>query len=235
MAKKPGIFNDETNDESDVAFIETLANEIDKGSVNIFGNSNDNNESKNDNNPLNSLDEQKIDDAMLTFKTEYSEIEYTLDYKSAMVSQLVKAITHGDKNARQFIIPKVDVISLGIIIDYLKFHKGNADFVVNAPIKDVSDTKGFILNEYDIKLFNDLSVDDVFSVLLGADYMDIRSLCDICCAKIACIIMVTKMDDIKVLLNDDNIEGERYKSISEMTNIKTNIPGEQNDPHNYNV
>ena len=42
-------------------------------------------------------------------------------------------------------------------------------------------------------------------------------------------------NDLSLLNDDDNIEGERYKSISEMANIKTNIPGEQNDPHNYNV
>ena len=43
-------------------------------------------------------------------------------------------------------------------------------------------------------------------------------------------------NDLSLLNDDDIIEGERYKSISEMTNIKTNNKnGEQNDSPNYNI
>lgn len=128
--------------------------------------------------------------------------EFPIDTKSASMCNLVKSILDGDQDVKKIEIKKVQSEILALIVSYLKHHKGVVPAEIAKPIRSVKMEK-IVEDEWDAKFINGLSKKTVFQIILGANYMDIKSLLHLGCAKIATLIKGKSPEEIKKILSED--------------------------------
>merc|ERR1712173_288085 len=92
---------------------------------------------------------------------------------------------------------------LELIVSYLKHHKGTVPQEIAKPIRSVKMEK-IVEDEWDAKFINGLSKKVVFQIILGANYMDIKSLLHLGCAKIATLIKGKSPEEIKKILSEED-------------------------------
>merc|ERR1712187_74324 len=88
---------------------------------------------------------------------------------------------------------------------YLQHHKGVAPQEIAKPIRSVKMEK-IVEDPWDAKFINALNKKTVFQIILGANYMDIKSLLHLGCAKIATLIKGKSPEEIKKILGEDTAE-----------------------------
>merc|ERR1711900_153323 len=128
-------------------------------------------------------------------------------------------------------IKKVTGRILNLIVEYLKQHDGEIPAKIAKPIKSTNMEK--IVEEKDAEFIKELertlgkkeSLEVIFQIILGANYMDIKSLLHLGCAKIATLIKGKSPEEIKKILGDDEDGGDvkadtRRRLIEAMTNSK---------------
>merc|ERR1712098_923056 len=132
--------------------------------------------------------------------------EFKIPRQDAMMCNLVKSIVEGDSDVDRIEIKKVQGDILELIVSYLKHHKGKVPQEIAKPIRSVKMEK-IVEDEWDAKFINGLSKKTVFQIILGANYMDIKSLLHLGCAKIATLIKGKSPEEIKKILEDDEDDG----------------------------
>merc|ERR1712157_332614 len=148
------------------------------------------------------LDEEVTDKLVLVSCDETPQ-EFPIDRKCAMMCNLVKSILEGDQEVQKIEIKKATSEILELIVRYLEHHKGNLPAEIAKPIRSVKMEK-IVEDEWDAKFINGLSKKTVFQIILGANYMDIKSLLHLGCAKIATLIKGKSPEEIKKILGDDS-------------------------------
>lgn len=149
------------------------------------------------------LDADLTDDLTLTSCEEGGQRTFTIDRPSAMMCNLVKSIVEGDSDVSKIEIKKVSGDVLELIVNYLKHHKGTVPAEIAKPIRSVKMEK-IVEDEWDAKFINALSKRVIFQVILGANYMDIKSLLHLGCAKIATLIKGKSPEEIKKILSEED-------------------------------
>merc|ERR1711964_326038 len=97
---------------------------------------------------------------------------------------------------------KVEGPILNLIVDYLKHHDGKVPADIAKPIRNVKMEK-ICEDPWDAEYINKQTKKVIFQIILGANYMDIKSLLDLGCAKIATLIKGKSPEQIKKILGDD--------------------------------
>jgi S-phase kinase-associated protein 1 len=121
---------------------------------------------------------------------------------------LVKNIIEGDKTAMKIEIKKVSGPILGLIVEYLKHHDGKVPAEIAKPIRSHEITK-IVQDPWDATEFIEkLTKKEIFQVILAANYMDIKSLLHLGCAKIATLIKGKSPEEIKKILSEDDEKDE---------------------------
>merc|ERR1712096_565167 len=121
--------------------------------------------------------------------------------------ELVRNIIEGDKTAREIEIKKVSGPILTLIVEYLKHHDGKVPAEIVKPIRSVKMEK-LCEDPWDAEFINKQTKKIIFQIILGANYMDIKSLLHLGCAKIATLIKGKSPEEIKKILGDDEDGGE---------------------------
>merc|ERR1711964_709720 len=109
--------------------------------------------------------------------------------------------------AKEIEIKKVSGPILNLIVDYLKHHDGKVPAEIKKPIKSVKMEK-ICEDPWDAEYINKQTKKDIFQIILGANYMDIKSLLHLGCAKIATLIKGKSPEEIKKVLADDEDAGD---------------------------
>lgn len=128
---------------------------------------------------------------------------FTLFKRASLMSDFVKTIVEGDEDAGKdnpIQVKKVDKKVLEMIVEYLVYHDGKAPKEIQKPIRSVKMDK--IVSDWDSQ-FIDKDTSEVFKIILGANYMDIKPLLHLGCAKIATLIKGKTPDEIKVILGEN--------------------------------
>merc|ERR1712113_1332647 len=99
---------------------------------------------------------------------------------------------------------------LELIVRYLEHHKGSAPAEIAKPIRSVKMEK-IVEDEWDAKFINGLPKKIIFQIILGANYMDVKSLLHLGCAKIATMIKGKSPEEIKKILSEED-EAEQKDS-----------------------
>jgi S-phase kinase-associated protein 1 len=136
-------------------------------------------------------------------KSNDAESEFTIDRKSALMCNLVRSIIEGDSEVKKIEIKKVSPPILKLIVEYLKHHKGKAPAEIAKPIRSVKMEK-IVEDEWDAKFINKQPKRTIFQIILGANYMDIKSLLHLGCAKIATMIKGKSPEEIKKILSEED-------------------------------
>merc|ERR1711964_489619 len=103
-----------------------------------------------------------------------------------------------DTTDPNIVIKKVKSATLKLIVEYLEHHGGTVPPEITKPIKSAIMTE-IVEDDWDAN-FMDRKNDEIFKIILGANYMDIRSLLHLGCAKIATKIKGKSPEEIKKIL-----------------------------------
>jgi len=128
--------------------------------------------------------------------------EFEIDKSAALMCNLVKSIIEGDSEVKKIEIKKVSQDILELIVDYLKHHKGTPPAEIAKPIRSVKMEK-IVEDEWDATFINKMQKRTIFQIILGANYMDIKSLLHLGCAKIATMIKGKSPEEIKKILSEE--------------------------------
>jgi len=156
------------------------------------------------------LDADLDDSLILVSCDDVNGKQFKIDRQSAMMCNLVKSIIEGDADAKTIEIKKVSTKILEFITEYLLHHKGKVPAEIAKPIRSVKMEK-IVEDDWDAKFINGKSKRDIFQIILGANYMDIKSLLHLGCAKIATMIKGKSPEEIKKILSeeDDEVKDEK--------------------------
>lgn len=154
------------------------------------------------------LDADAVDELVLVSCDETDPSEFKIGREAAMMCNLVKSIVDGDQEVERIEIKKVNANILELIIKYLKHHNGKVPADIAKPIRSVKMEK-IVEDEWDAQFINGLSKKAVFQVILGANYMDIKSLLHLGCAKIATLIKGKSPEEIKKILSEEDSVDEK--------------------------
>merc|ERR1719517_354474 len=145
----------------------------------------------------------EIDDALYLLSSDDANGQkFKIDRQSAMMCNLVKSIIEGDADAKTIEIKKVSTDILKLIVDYLIHHKGKVPADIAKPIRSVKMEK-IVEDAWDANFINAQSKRNIFQIILGANYMDIKSLLHLGCSKIATMIKGKSPEEIKKILSEE--------------------------------
>jgi len=154
------------------------------------------------------LDADVDDNLVLVSCDEDNSQEFTISRTAAMMCNLVKSIIEGDSEVKKIEIKKVSQDILALIVEYLKHHNGKVPAEIAKPIRSVKMAK-IVEDEWDAEFINKMQKRTIFQIILGANYMDIKSLLHLGCAKIATMIKGKSPEEIKKILSEDDQEDEK--------------------------
>jgi len=128
--------------------------------------------------------------------------KYKVSKEYAKSSKLVQNILEGDNDAKQIVVKQVDGKTLGLIVKYLEHHKGKEPAEIAKPIRSVKMEK-IVEDTWDAEFINNLAKRALFQLILGANYMDCKSLLHLGCAKVATMIKGKSPEEIKQILGEE--------------------------------
>jgi len=136
--------------------------------------------------------------------------DVTVDRKNAFISVLVKTSIENDETATEVPLPGVEGPILLKVADYMNHHKGVEPPIIEKPLrskvmKDVC--KDNWDAEYIDKIGNDRQ--QLYDLILAANYMDIKSLLHLGCAKVASLIKGQPLERIKDILSTGSKKEEK--------------------------
>ena len=129
---------------------------------------------------------------------------------SASHSGLLRSLIEDYKEENEFIIPDIRGEVLGVVIRYLETHQGKEGILnLPKPLKNY-DLKEYISEEDFIFLerYND-DIYGLFELMNAANYLDVKSLLELCCAKAACLTKDLKTEQfLEVFQIDQDMSEE---------------------------
>lgn len=150
------------------------------------------------------LDEEPLAPPTLTLISSNKK-EFKIELKSALLSKFVATVIEQDPTAKVLTVPRVDSAMLAFIVSYLDHHKGVEAKTITKPLlsivmHEVCDDK------WDAKFIDDIDGDgktrqQIYDLILAANYMDVRPLLTLCSAKVASLVKGKPLSEIPVILN----------------------------------
>jgi len=150
------------------------------------------------------LDAELADELTLVSCEDDASRSFKIDRPSALMCNLIKSIVEGDSDVSKIEVKKVSGDVLELIVAYLKHHKGTEPAEIAKPIRSVKMEK-IVEDNWDATFINKMDKKTVFQIILGANYMDIKSLLHLGCAKIATLIKGKSPEEIKKILAEDDV------------------------------
>ena len=118
----------------------------------------------------------------------------------ALMSALVKNMLEGSDESEEINAPlplvKNDILEK--VIEFCVQHEKSPTAEIDKPIKSSNMSEN--VDEWDVK-FIDQPQDIIFELILAANYMDIKSLLDLSCAKVASLIKGKTPEEIRRTFN----------------------------------
>jgi len=121
--------------------------------------------------------------------------------KVAMMSELVKTMAEGDKEEKEIPLPNVKSAVLNKVVAYMKYHVDNPAKEIEKPLKSANMNE--VVSQWDAD-FVDVDQELLFELILAANYMDIKPLLDLTCAKVASMIKGKTPEQIRKTFNITN-------------------------------
>jgi len=129
---------------------------------------------------------------------------------SATLSGLLSTLQKIDPSQQDGLISLafVDSCSMKRIITYLNHYNTGAPFsAISRPMYS-PDLALAGVNDFDIDMIGSMSIPEVKSLLRAADYLDIPTLTDLCCAKLASYIKTIPLDQMMTDIGITSVTAE---------------------------
>jgi len=128
--------------------------------------------------------------------------EYDVDKKFAFVSTLIKTSLDTDPTATEVPIPGVASNILTEVVAYMNHHKGTEPPIIEKPLRSKV-MKDVCKDPFDAEFIDRIGENRqaLYDLILAANYMDIKSLLHLGCAKVASLIKGQPLEKIKDILS----------------------------------
>lgn len=140
------------------------------------------------------------EDIMLTLCSAEGD-KYPIKKSVAVQSELVKTMWEGDKDEKDIPLPNVKGPTLKKVVEFMEYHKENATKEIEKPLKSANMHE--VVPEWDAN-FVETDQETLFELILAANYMDIKPLLDLTCAKVASMIKGKTPEEIRKRFNIQN-------------------------------
>eukprot|EP01084_Bolivina_argentea_P294922 507603_1 len=131
---------------------------------------------------------------------------FEVDKKCAELSKFVTTILEGDQDATSIEIRQVPPETLEHVITYLKHHKGKEPDPLPCPVRSIHMSQ-IVSDKWDATWIDAFDKKTIFEIILAANYMDIKSLLHLGCAKIATLIKQLDQKEINRIIEEE----EKYR------------------------
>ena len=139
-----------------------------------------------------------------------------LDVESAQKSHLLKGLMT-DFNSQQqepIQLPDIKYDILKKVVEYLTYYKDKTPKDIPKPMPSANLSE--VIDEWDVNFINSIELDNVFDLINAANYMDISSLLDLSCAKIASLMKGKSAQEIRTMFNIEcDLSEEELKEYEE--------------------
>jgi len=128
--------------------------------------------------------------------------EFDIERKYAFVSTLVKTSLDTDHTAVEVPIPGVASAVLHEVVVYMNHHKGVEPPIIEKPLRSKV-MKDVCKDAFDAEFIDRIGENRqaLYDLILAANYMDIKSLLHLGCAKVASLIKGQPLEKIKDILS----------------------------------
>lgn len=130
------------------------------------------------------------------------EVSRQVSFMSQLCKNMAEDLEEGDDPLIP--LPNVEKEVLKKIIDYMEYHHEEPAAEIERPLKTRLED---IICEWDRGFLDEISTEDrvmLFKVILGANFMDIKDLLDLTCAKVASLIKGKTPEEIREMFGIEN-------------------------------
>lgn len=152
--------------------------------------------------PILSLDETEYVPKIIKLVSK-DGTSFQLLVSDATLSKLVAAALEKDASATEVDLPSVSTKSLRHIVAYLQHHKGIEPPIVQKPIRS-KNMKDNCKDEWDAKFIDEVDQEGrqhLYDLVHAANYMDMKSLLSLGCAKVASLLKSQPLNRIEQIIN----------------------------------
>mmetsp|Transcript_87226 Transcript_87226/g.241929 ORF Transcript_87226/g.241929 Transcript_87226/m.241929 type:complete len:168 (+) Transcript_87226:94-597(+) len=135
---------------------------------------------------------------LVKLKSSQGEI-FEVEPEVACMSTLIKNMVDDSGTDEEIPLPNVKTSILSKVIDFCKHHKDCPPEEIQKPLKSPSLIECGV-SEWDNDYVN-IEQDFLFELILAANYLDIKSLLDLTCAKVASMIKGKTPEEIRKQFN----------------------------------
>mmetsp|Transcript_100652 Transcript_100652/g.123244 ORF Transcript_100652/g.123244 Transcript_100652/m.123244 type:complete len:195 (+) Transcript_100652:103-687(+) len=140
------------------------------------------------------------DEVELSLKSQDMKV-FKVKKEIAMQSALIKTMWSGDQTETEIPLPNVRGSILNKVIKYMAYHHKNPAKEIEKPLKSANMRE--VCSEWDAN-YVEVDQETLFELILAANYMDIKSLLDLTCAKVASMIKGKTPEEIRKKFNIQN-------------------------------
>lgn len=133
--------------------------------------------------------------------TSVDNVQFDVTKKEALISQLVATSLECDISAVEIPIPSVKGKILAYIVEYMKHHNGVSEAIIEKPLKSKI-MKEVCSDQWDAGFIDRIGLvkEELYDLILGANYMNIKCLLHLGCAKVGTMIKGQPLDKIREIL-----------------------------------
>jgi len=151
---------------------------------------------ENDKDDIKGLDEPSENETL--FLVAQDGQKFPVAKRIATMSELVSTMAEGDKEERDIPLSNVKADILERVIRWMTYHENNPMKDIDKPLKSANMHE--VVGDFDAD-FVDVGQDILFELILAANYMDIKPLLDLTCAKVASLIKGKTPEQIRKTFN----------------------------------
>jgi S-phase kinase-associated protein 1 len=130
--------------------------------------------------------------------------EFEVPIEVAQMSELVKTMIGDDEEDNEGEIPQVPLPNvkgqvLANVIEFCQHHYNNPLPEIEKPLKSASMEE--VVPKWDASFVDGATQEEIFEIILAANYLDIKPLLDLACAKVASLIKGKSPEEIRSTFN----------------------------------
>ena len=126
-------------------------------------------------------------------------VKVSIDEASAQRSNLLKGLLQDYDESADIAMPDIRGDVLKKIVEYLIHYKEGEPKEIPKPLPSANLLE--VTDEWDVNFINSLDLDSTFDMIQAANYMDIKSLLDLSCAKVASLMKGKSAEEIRTMFN----------------------------------
>jgi len=159
---------------------------------------------------LGGLDDEDDSQLKLVSKEGANKKEVKILKKNAFISVLVKTSIENDSSAVEVPLPGVEGPILELVSEYMEHHQGVEPAIIEKPLRSKV-MKDVCKDSWDAEYIDKIGDDrqKLYDLILAANYMDIKSLLHLGCAKVASLIKGQPLEKIKDILSTGSKKEEK--------------------------